>query len=681
MPATSSRTRSRSNTRSKPAATGLPEDTILQLYETMYRIRVFEERTQELFKEGLVKGTAHLYIGQEAVAAGTCANLTQADYVGSYHRGHGHCIAKGADFDRMMAELMGRDTGYCRGLGGSMHIADLDLNILGANGVVGATMPLGAGAALAAKLRKEDRVAVAFFGDGASNQGTFHESLNLASVWKLPMVFVCENNQFALTTPYAKTTSVRQVASRGVGYDVPAKTIDGNNVIEVYQEVGAAIRRARAGEGPSLVEAMTWRWGNHSIRANLNEPRTAQDMAAWKARCPLVFLEKHVRDHTRIDPARLEQIRARVMEELEASVEFARSSPEPSAEIFASAVYAPSRPVAAPEPATPGSRNLTFGQAVNEAMAQAMARDPSVFVMGEDIVAGGIFQATTGLVERFGPERVRDTPISESTFCGTGVGAAIAGMRPVVEVQIFDFTALMMDMLVNQAAKFRFMNGGKAKVPFVIRGPQGGGIRMAAQHSQSLETWFAHIPGLIVVAPSNAYDAKGLLSAAIRSDNPVIFLEHKMLYLAPPVPVPEEDYEIPLGKADVKRQGTDVTLVAYQQMVPRALATAAQLQREGISVEVIDLRCIRPLDEETILASIRKTNRLVIVHEAWKTCGIGAELSALAMEKAFDWLDAPVERVFAMDVPMPYNETLENEVIPTQQRIADAVRRSLAAAR
>ncbi len=304
-----------------------------------------------------------------------------------------------------------------------------------------------------------------------------------------------------------------------------------------------------------------------------------------------------------------------------------------------------------------------------------MARDPRVFLMGEDVAdTGGIFQVSKGLLERFGAERVRDTPISEATFCGAGVGAAIAGMRPIVEVQIFDFVTLMMDMLVNQAAKFRFMLGGVPTVPLVIRGPQGGGIRLAAQHSQSLEAWFAHVPGLVVVAPSSPYDAKGLLTAAIRDDNPVIFLEHKLLYLGQSGPVPEEPYAIPLGLAAIRRQGQDVTIVATQVMVQMALQAATRLEADGISAEVIDPRTLKPLDLDTIVQSVKRTNRLVVVHEGWKFGGFGGEIAASVTEAAFDWLDAPVARVGAPDVPMPFNDRLERAVIPNAERIVAAVK-------
>jgi 2-oxoisovalerate dehydrogenase E1 component len=651
----------------------LPADTLENLYRTMSRIRAFEQRTFELFQEGVVKGTAHSYMGEEAVASGVCATLREDDYIASYHRGHGHCIAKGAKLDRMMAELMGRETGYCRGLGGSMHIADMDLNILGANGIVGAAMPLATGAGLAAKLRKSGQVAVAFFGDGANNQGVFHESLNLAAVWKLPVIFVCENNQYALSTSYRQTTAVPQVAQRAPAYGIPGVTVDGNDVAEVYLVAMEAVERARRGEGPTLIEAMTYRWGQHSMRANIRDPRPEDEFSDWKARDPIKVLEKALLGGRVLPKKRLKEIEQGAADEIAGAEGFGRESAEPTIQVMTSAVYAPHAKVTEPGPG--GGRELSFPEALNEALHQEMAADERVFVMGEDVgQTGGIFGVTKGLWDEFGEDRVRDTPISEATFVGCGIGAAIAGLRPVVEIQIFDFIALTMDMLVNQAAKFRFMLGGRPTVPVVVRGPQGGGIRLAAQHSQSLEAWFTHVPGLVVVAPSTPYDAKGLLVSAIRDDNPVIFLENKMLYLGQPGPVPEEHYAIPIGKADVKRAGSDVTVVATLAMVPRVLSAATQLAREGIEIEVIDPRTLKPLDEETILDSVQKTNRLLIVHEAWRNGGFGAEVAALAVEKAFDYLDAPIGRLGALDTPMPYNDELERAAIPSQEKIIDAVR-------
>jgi 2-oxoisovalerate dehydrogenase E1 component len=534
-------------------------------------------------------------------------------------------------------------------------------------------MPLGTGAALATKIRGGDQVVVAFFGDGASNQGVFHECANLASVWKLPIIFVCENNQYALSTSYRRTTSVEHIAVRAAGYDMPGVTIDGNDAAEVFAVMRDAVARARAGEGPSLVECMTYRHGQHSMRANLRDPRPAEELEAWLERDPIKLLEESLGANRTLSKKRIKELGDDAESALANAVDFGRAGQQPDLAVMFDAVYAPHAEHTEPGPV--GERTLTYPQALNEAMAQEMERDDDVFVMGEDIgETGGIFTVTQGLHEKFGARRVRDTPISEPGFVGAGVGAAIAGMRPVVEIQIFDFVALTMDVLVNQAAKFRYMNGGHPKVPLVVRGPQGGGIRMAAQHSQSLEAWFTHVPGLVVMAPSTPYDAKGLLVAAIRDDNPVIFLEHKMLYLDSEGPVPQENYAIPIGKADIKRAGRDVTVVATSYMVPRALAAARQLEREGIDVEVIDPRTLRPLDEETILASVRKTNRLLIAHEAWKRGGFGAEVSAMVVEQAFDYLDAPVARVGAPDVPMPYNDELERAVIPSQERLTEAIR-------
>ena len=482
---------SRTRAKSKKSNLRLPPDLHVDLYRTMRRIRAFDEKVAELFEGGEIKGTAHSYVGQEAVAAGVCASLGPEDFMASHHRGHGHCIAKGARLDLMMAELMGRESGYCNGLGGSMHIADLGLNILGANGIVGAARPLSTGAGLAARLEGSGRVAVAFFGDGASNQGVFHESLNLASVWKLPIVFVCENNQYALSTSYRDTTSVDQVAERASAYGIPGRTIDGNDVVEVYEAVREAVERARAGEGPTLIEAMTYRWGGHSMRANIRDPRSEDEYAGWMERDPVQRAERELKEVEIADEAGIEGIGAEVVSELDEAVEFGRAAAQPEPDVLRAAVYAPHEAFEEPGLANGNGRALGFVEALNEAMHQEMESDPRVIVMGEDVGAtGGIFGATKGLFDKYGKDRVRDTPISEAGFVGCGIGAAIAGLRPVVEIQIFDFVALTMDMLVNQAAKFRFMLGGKNTVPVVIRGPQGGGIRLAAQHSQSLEAWF-----------------------------------------------------------------------------------------------------------------------------------------------------------------------------------------------
>ena len=404
-------------------------ETLQELYVTMRRIRAFEEKTADLFQEGVVKGTAHSYKGEEAIAAGVCAALRDEDIIASYHRGHGHCIAKGARIDRMMAELMGRQTGYCQGLGGSMHIADMELNIMGANGIVGAAMPLATGAGLAAKLQGTDKVAVAFFGDGASNQGVFHESLNLAAVWKLPVIFVCENNQYALSTSYRNTTAVSQVSNRAASYEIPGITVDGNDGVEVYLVLREAVDRASAGEGPTLIEAMTYRHGQHSLRVNLRDPRPEDELESWLNRDPIDRMEERLTSEGGFSAETFDETTQAVEEELETAVTYGRESPEPPLNVMLESVYAPHAAHTEPGPET--ERMLSYPEALNEALDQEMLRDDRVFLMGEDVGAtGGIFGVSKNLMERYGPERVRDTPISEATFVGCGVGAAIAGMRP-----------------------------------------------------------------------------------------------------------------------------------------------------------------------------------------------------------------------------------------------------------
>ncbi len=639
----------------------------------MLRIRQFETRAKELFLKGVIKGTAHSSVGQEAIAAGACAAIGPDDFLLTHHRGHGHTIAKGSYVARMFAELMGRAPGYCAGLGGSMHIADFERNILGANGIVGAGMGLGTGAALAEQLNETGNIGITFFGDGAANEGIFHEAMNLAAIWKLPLIFFCENNQYGLTTATEAVTAGPSIAARGDAYGVPNERIDGNDVGAVFEAVERAALRARAGEGPSLIEALTYRWDDHSMRANLPAYRTGDEEAEWKTRDPVSRLRDRLIEAGALSKERYDAMVSEAQADIETAIDWAADQPEPDMALAMENVLPP-RTAGFSEPPA-GARQITYREAITEAFALEMAADDDVIVLGEDVgETGGIFGLTPGLFERFGAARVRDTPISEGAISTCGVGAAMRGKRVVVEAQLWDFVTLMMDAIVNQAAKARFMLGGKARVPIVFRGPQGAGIRLAAQRCQSLETLFANIPGLQIYAPSTAYDAKGLMASAIADDGPVVFLEHKLLYLGAQQPVPEGRYLIEPGKARILRPGTDCTIVATLAMVDRALQAADRLHREGISAEVIDPRTIKPLDAATICDSVRKTNRAVIVHEAPLFGGFGGEIAATIQEQAFDWLDAPVARIGAPEMPVPYNDRLERAYMPDTARIIEAVK-------
>lgn len=639
----------------------------------MQLIRTFEERAAELFQEGVIFGTAHSCVGQEAIAVGAAGVMRETDYLVGHHRSHGHLIAAGADLRRMMAEMFGKRTGYCKGLGGSMHIADLSLDILGCNGIVGAGIPHACGAALTARLRGTGQAAVTFFGDGAAGQGAVHEGMNLAATWKLPVVFICENNQFALSADWRTLRAVEDLADRAAGYGMPGEVVDGNDLLAVEDAVARALEAARAGEGPSFLEMKTFRRMQHSMRANLPDVRDPAVLAEWEPKDPLPRFEALLREAGELDDDRVAAVCRGVEAEVEAAVEAALADEDASADDLLPSVFGPHRHY--PAPPEPSGRALGFVAAIREALDLELAADPDVIVMGEDIGrVGGLFRATEGLYERYGADRIRDTPLTESGFVGCGIGAALTGLRPVVELQFSDFAGVAFDQIMNQAAKLRFMMGGTPNVPLVLRMVSGGGVRLGAQHSQSLEALFAHIPGLVVAMPSSPFDAKGLLAAAIQDDNPVIFLEQKLLFFGEPALVPEERYAIELGKANIVRPGSDVTVVALGAMVPHALRVARELESEGVSVEVVDPRTLVPLDTDTIAASVAKTHRVVVVHEAVQFCGFGAEIAAHVAEHCFWDLDAPVVRVGAPPHPIPYQKDLELATLPGPAEIAAAVR-------
>jgi len=683
-----------------PEATldGLTREELLELLRQMMEIRALEDTIFDLLSRDVIRGASHLYAGEEAVAVGTLAALREDDLITSTHRGHGHCHAHGATHAKteeerqvhlnlMMAEVMGKATGYCKGKGGSMHIADVAHGNLGATGIVGANIPVATGAALAVKLQDGDQVVACFFGDGAVNNGVFHESLNMAAIWNLPVVYVCENNQYAMSVPWKKASKLPNAADRSLAYGIPGVVVDGQDVLAVRQAVMEAAERARRGEGPTLIEAKTYRYYGHS-RSDPRRYRTREEEKAWRERDPILVLKRKLMDAGLLTEGEFEALDQKVEKELETAVEFAMDSPEPAVDELYSDVYvitpAPREEIEAEKVlrervrTDPNMRQIPYWQAINEALQEEMDRDSRVFIFGEDVgLYGGAYGATRGLFEKYGEWRVMDTPISEAAIGGVCVGAAMVGMRPVGEIMYVDFTPLAMDQLANQGAKNRYMFGGKTTVPLVMRTEGGAGRAIAAHHSQSLEALWVHFPGIYVVMPATPYDAKGLLKSSIRDDNPVMFIEHKMLYRTKG-PVPEEEYTIPLGVADIKRPGSDITLVTYSRMVLRALEAAEVLAEEGIDVEVVDLRTLKPLDIDAVVESVKKTGRVVGVTEAYKTGSFISELFTQINELAFDWLDAPMVRVAAADVPVPRAEVLEDAAIPNVDRIVQACRGILA---
>lgn len=648
--------------------TRVEESTLLEMYRRMRRIRVFEQRASELYKATKIPGFVHLSIGQEATAVGACWHLSTDDIVTSTHRGHGHCLAKGLDAEPMMAELMGRASGTCHGRGGSMHIADPQQGIFGANGIVGAGLPIAVGAATAAQLRERGDVVVAFFGDGAVAQGMFHEAVNLAAVWDLPVVFFCENNHYA---EFSKSSDQHRasLAERAQGYGIAYRNADGNDVVGVASLMDDVLRTVRAGGGPVLVEAETYRWHGH-YEGDPERYRTPDELAEWQQRDPLTILRSRA-EAAGADLAAFEAVDAEIDQEIDQAVGVAEQAAPPAPSTLFDYVYA-DRPAIA-EPSDPEGEPFKMMAAIRGAVTAEMDADPSVFMAGIDVAAGNVFGLFRGMAEAY-PGRVRDTPISETAVVGTAVGAAMAGMRPIVEIMYMDFIGVCLDGLMNQAAKLRFMTGGRASMPLVVRTQFGAGRSSGSQHSQSLEAILAHIPGLTVVMPSNPADAYGLLRAAIRDPNPVVFVENRLQY-GMKGPRPPADHLVPLGKAKVVRPGSDVTVVSWSRMLGSALQAAATLHDEGIEAEVIDLRTISPLDRPTILTSLEKTHRLVIAHEAVQDFGVGAEIAAMAANEGFWSLDAPVARVAPPAMPSPYAPELEQAWLPDAGAIADTVRR------
>jgi len=710
----------------------LTREQAVGLLEWMLTIRAFEQMVVAL-KEGTVKpcegftftGATHLSIGQEAVAVGTMAALRPDEYITSTHRGHGHSIAKGAyailgmpaeklaDFlgrdqaagmgmpalqaaalqlhlGRTMAELLGREAGYCRGRGGGMHIADFHVNHLGANAIVGGSLAIATGAGLSMQKLGLDRVVACLFGDGAANNGIFHESLNFAAMsqlpYGLPVIYLIENNQYGMTgQQQGEVTGIDYLARRGAAYsfdNLHAEVVNGMDVLAVWDAVSRAAQLCRTRQGPVLLECITYRYLGHSLSDQRVKYRSPEEEASWRERDCVETYQRDLVESGALTESGVSELRAQVDARIQEALRFAAGSPEPDPATICEGLFSDTSSCQIPRqmrstPLKPmrsfrrdSKGQILYRHAVCEALAEEMERDRRVIVFGEDVADyGGAFQVTVGLLEAFGRERVFNTAISEAAIAGVAAGAAMTGLRPVAEIMYIDFLPLAMDQVANQVAKTRYMFGGKACLPMVIRTTVGGGKGYAGQHSQSLEAMLTQVPGLKVVAPSTAYDAKGLLKSSIRDDNPVIFIEHQLLYTEKNE-VPEGEYTVPLGVAAVRRAGTDLTIVAYLKMADVSLQAAELLSADGMEAEVIDARTLIPLDVATIAQSVAKTGRLLIVCQAPKTGCFGEHIAYRAQEAAFPHLKAAMKIVAAYDVPPPMAQTLEEENLPSPERVA-----------
>ncbi len=656
----------------------------IALYSTMFTIAETDKTIQRRLAAGDLQFQYYPVGGQEAIAAGVGAALRPDDFMSTTYRGVHDIIAKGTPLKEILAEIHGKVTGTSKGKGGPMHLSDPQSGLMVTTGIVGAGIPIANGLALAEQLRGSDRVVTVSFGDGATSIGAFHEALNLAAVWKLPVIFVCQNNQYAEYTGLDEYTLVSDFASRAAAYGMPGVRVDGHDPLAVLAAAKEAVERARRGDGPTFLEAVCQRLQGHSFGSD--QSHMDQEMLKKALANPPVDAFRARLLEAGVAESEIAAVESFAKSEIAAALKFAQQSAAPPLEELFTDVFAdagdipgmtpPVRTKASKLPADAGDRQLPFSAAVTEALDIALSTDERVFLLGEDIAdpAGGVVKATYGLSTKHGRHRVRPTPIAEQAIIGAGIGAAMAGMRPVAEIMINDFLMVCMDQVSNHAAKLRYMSGGRTSVPLTIRTLTAGFVgSFGAQHSQTLEGWLAHTPGIKVVYPSTPYDAKGLLLSCIADEDPCVFFESMRLYFTPG-PVPEGDYRIPLGVADVKRPGTDMTIISYGWAMAESLAAAASLAESGIDAEVLDLRTIVPLDLEAVLSSVRRTRRALIVHAATEFGGFGAELATQIHSALHRDLHAPVSRVGARYTPVPFAQNLEAEHFPTQARVEAAAK-------
>ncbi|WP_299322570.1 dehydrogenase E1 component subunit alpha/beta [Parasphingopyxis sp.] len=662
---------------------GIAGDIAIEIYRTMCRIHAADHTIQQQLAAGNLQFQYYPCGGQEAIPAAIAPLLSGDDKAVITYRCIHDIVAKGTPIREILAEMFGKAAGTSKGKGGPMHLSDPHSGLMVTTGIVGAGAPIATGIALGEALKSTGHVVLCSFGDGAANIGAVHEALNLAALWQLPVVFVCQNNLYAEYTSFAQSTRSETIAERAQAYAMPGERVDGTDPLLVYRAAKTAIERARNGGGPTLLECVAHRLQGHSFGSE-EAHMDATALAAARETPPVPRFRTRLIEAGLATEEELIAIEADANAEVAEALEFAQRSDPPAtaelrADIFDDHSHLPDscdQPAASFSLPDASGRKITYGAAINEALDQALAGDENVVLLGEDIEdpAGGIVKATAGLSTRYGRERVRGTPISEQAIVGAAIGASLVGLRPVAEVMIVDFAMVCMDQIANHAAKLRYMSGGRTNVPITLRMLTAGNVgSFGAQHSQSLEAWFAHIPGLKIVAPSNPADAKGLLLSCIDDPDPCIVLEAMRCYFTPG-DVPAEAYRVPLGRANIARQGKDLTIVAYGWAVVEALTAAEALAEAGIEAEVIDLRSIVPLDMATVRQSVAKTGRALVTHAAVEFGGFGAEIVARLQSELWEELQAPVARLGARYSPVPFAQNLEAQHFPNADQIAGAAR-------
>lgn len=650
---------------------GYSDEQLLNIYIELLRPRMIEEKMLVLLRQGKISKWFS-GIGQEAIAVGATLALDADEYIMPLHRNLGVFTARKMPFDKLFMQWQGRKEGFSKGRERSFHFGANEYHICGMISHLGPQLAIADGVALAHKLRQENKISLAFSGDGGTSEGDFHEALNVAAVWGLPVIFVIENNGYGLSTPVNEQFVCKQLADRALGYGMKGITIDGNNVLEVNRQINKAREYCIKEQKPMLIECMTFRMRGHEEASGVKYvPKELFEQ--WSLKDPVAKYEEFLTYQRVLDEKKIAAIREDIQKEIEEglAVGFAAQPIKPDTKEELADVYAPVSAIAV-APSGPRTEKK-FIQALSEGLKQSMERHPNLVLMGQDIAEyGGAFKVTDGFVPLFGKERVRNTPLCESAIVGTALGLSIKGFKSMMEMQFADFVTVGFNQIVNNLAKIHYRWGQNADV--VIRMPTGGGVGAGPFHSQSNEAWFVHTPGLKVVYPSTPEDAKGLIIAAIEDPNPVMFFEHKGLYRSISGNVPDDYYTVEIGKARVVQQGSDISIITYGMGVHWAAYYAGN--HPDISFDILDLRTLLPLDYDAIQASVQRTGKVLLLHEDTMTGGIGGEIGAWIAENCFQDLDAPIVRCAGLDTPIPFAIELEQNFM-ANSRLDECVRKLL----
>ncbi len=635
------------------------DETLIQLYESLLRPRLIEEKMLILLRQSKISKWFS-GIGQEAISVGITAALDQDEYILPMHRNLGVFTGRKLPFEKLFAQWQGTMSGYTKGRDRSFHFGTNEHHIVGMISHLGPQNGVADGISLATKLKKENKVTVVFNGDGGTSQGDFHEGLNVAAVWDLPVIFVIENNGYGLSTPSNEQFRCKNFIDKAIGYGIEGVKVDGNNVLEVYDTVKNLAESLRKKPRPILLECITFRMRGHEEASGTKYvPKELMD--TWAKKDPLDNYEKFLLNEEVIDQKSVDSLRKKIKKEIDEALAIAFEETHPPAitEIELNDVYAPFVQNIV-EPVSEKKSEKRFIDAISDGLRQSMEKHSNLVLMGQDIADyGGVFKITDGFVKQFGKDRVRNTPLCEAAIVGTSLGLSIKGMKAMVEMQFADFVTEGFNQIINNLAKTHWRWGQPVDV--VVRMPTGAGTAAGPFHSQSNEAWFFHTPGLKIVYPSNPFDAKGLLCAALEDPNPYMYFEHKLLYRSVKDFIPDDYYTIEIGKAKLVREGNDLSIITYGMGVHWAKEILESMP--NVKADVLDLRTLLPWDKDAVEQTVKKTNRVIILHEDTLTGGIGGEIAAWISENCFAHLDAPVMRVASLDTAIPFAPTLENNFL------------------